>query len=225
MHKVIVGICLCLMLCGCSLLDGPTSKIDTDGDGVPDKEVTADQAVAWGKRQEAAKIAEAEEAKQAAKSKLRRVERDFQATIDNVQVSNQAEVNRLKGKLDDSVAAIGEDLSAKLASTRIEFQSVGDTVNAALADIDRKASLVSGIVNNPALQGVVGSLPGGGIAMSLITAVAGGWIGRSSGRKAGEDKGWDDREAHQRQIDATWVEAHREAMLLAGRTPVASGVA
>lgn len=202
-------------LTGCSLFE-PTTKVDTDGDGTPDREMTADQAVAWGKTQEARKREEAEQAKQKAKAQLRRVERDFQATIDDVAVTSQKEVNRLKGKLDDSIAAIGEDLDSTLAMKKIEFENVGQTVNTALSEIERKETFVSGVaglVSNPTVQGLAGLVPGGALGLSLIGNVVLPLLANKSGRKTGEtigvakgrDVGWDEHAEHQKTtVDATW---------------------
>ncbi len=229
----IIGILMCLacplsFMVGC---EGPTSKIDTDGDGRPDTEMTADRAVAWGKAQEAKKIAEVEAEKAAAVAKVKKAQRDAERTIANITAGNQGEIRKVQDRLSDDIEGAAADLDRLVAAKKLEVESVGSTVNAALAEIDRKAALVSSIL--PIAQGAAGMIPGaGGIVASVLGIVGAGWIGRASGQKAGEQKGlavgkslgvaegkdagWDDREKHQAQIDATWDAAHREAMLLTG---------
>lgn len=213
-HSITLAV-LCIALCGCSLFDGPTSKIDTDGDGTPDTEMTTDRAVAWGKAQEAKRLAEVEAEKAAAVAKVKKAQRDAERTIANITAGNQGEIRKVQDRLGDDIEGAAADLDRLVAAKKLEVESVGSTVNAALADIDRKAALVSSIL--PIAQGAAGMIPGaGGIVASVLGIVGAGWIGRATGKKAGEDAGWDDREAHQRQIDATWDAAHREAMLLTG---------
>jgi hypothetical protein len=206
-----------LVMGGCSLLE-PSSKIDTDGDGTPDAEMTADQAVAWGKAQEAKKRAEVEAEKAATVAKVKKAQREAEQTIGSIQNGNEREIFKVKNKLEDTIEGASADLDRLVATKRLEVESVGATVNGALADIDRKAQLVSGIL--PIAQGAASLIPGGGgLIASAIGILGAGWIGRSTGRKAGEDKGWEDRDSHQKQIDATYDAGHLAALLAAGIRP------
>lgn len=206
-----------MSLPGCSFLE-PSSKIDTDGDGTPDTEMTADQAIAWGKSAEAKKRAELEAEKAATVAKVRKAQRDAEQTIEAIGDGNQREITKVKNKLEDAIDGASADLDRLIAAKKLEVESVGATVNGALADIDRKAQIVSGII--PIAQSAAGMIPGGGgLIASAIGILGAGWIGRATGRKAGEDKGWEERDAHQKQIDATWDAGQMQAMLMAGVRP------
>ena len=220
-HRAIVMVVLSVYLCGCSL-SGPTTKIDTDGDGTPDREMTADQAIAWGKAAEK-KAADDVEAKQREETaKIKRAQRKAELAVASVQNDSEAQLAQIQYQLEDAVEESRLSLAAFSQSQQQAISRIGDSVNLGLADIERKQALVSGILNSPALQAVAGSIPGGGLALGLLGTVAAGWIGRATGRKAGEDKGWDDREKHQASIDATYEEAQSRALLLMTQPPKTS---
>lgn len=241
---------------GCS----PRADVDTNGDGVGDTLMDADQIEAWRARDAAAAKAKAEKieadakaavAKQeAALAQAKRIQRDAERAMARQNNANAEHLAQIKADAEDqiddlnvnvaaAIEAIHADATNQIAALKIEWQAREDSRVSALSNIERQATWFNAIVNDPTIRSTVGNLPGGGIALGLISTV-GGLVfghraGKSAGASAGESKGWDDgyaaglaagkqqgvaegrdigwqeRAEHQAEIDKTYEEALNRA--------------
>jgi hypothetical protein len=174
-----------VMMSGCT----PKVPVDTNGDRQPDTEMSWDQLEAWRAQDKAATEAAA-----------KRVARDAQRAIRATDSANVQAIEQIKADAEDTIEGLSLDLTAR--------DSVRD---AAIADLERQASIVSGIVNDPTLRGLVGTLPGGDAILGLGGLVLGGIFGNARGKARGKDEGWQEREDYQSKIDATWEEGNARA--------------
>lgn len=240
---------------GCS----PRADVDTNGDGVSDTSMDADQIEAWRARDAAASKAKADKieadakaaiAKQeAALAQAKRIQRDAERAMARQNNANAEHLAQIKADAEDqiddlnvnvaaAIDAIHADATNQIAALKLEWQAREDSRTAALASIEQQATWFNAIANDPTIRSTVGNLPGGGIALGLISTVGGLVFGHRSGKTAGatagESKGWDDgyaaglavgkqqgvaegrdigwqeRADHQKEIDAT----HAEALVL-----------
>ncbi len=167
----------------------PKVPVDTNGDRKPDTEMSWDQLEAWRAQDKAATEAAA-----------KRVKRDAERAIKQTDAANVQAIEEIKASAEDTIDSLALDLSAR--------ESVRD---AAIADLERQASIVSGIVNDPTVKGIVGTLPGGDAILGLGSLVLGGIFGHARGKSKGKDEGWQEREDYQAKIDATWEEGNARA--------------
>ena len=211
---VIAGLVAAMLFgSGCS----PRADVDTNGDGVGDTSMDADQIEAWRARDAAAAKAKAEKieadakaavAKQeAALAQAKRIQRDAERAMarqNNANAENLAQIKAdAEDQIDDlnvnvaaAIEAIHADATNQIAALKLEWQAREDSRVSALSNIERQATWFNEIVNDPTIRSTVGNLPGGGIALGLISTV-GGLVfghrsGKSAGTSAGESKGWDD---------------------------------
>ncbi len=174
-----------VMMGGCT----PKVPVDTNGDRKPDAEMSWDQLEAWRAQDKAATEAAA-----------KRVKRDAERAIKQTDAANVQAIEEIKANAEDTIDSLALDLSAR--------ESVRD---AAIADLERQASIVSGIVNDPTVKGLVGTLPGGDAILGIGGMLLGGIFGHSRGKAKGKDEGWQEREDYQSKIDATWEEGNARA--------------
>lgn len=167
----------------------PKVPVDTNGDRKPDTEMSWDQLEAWRAQDKAATEAAA-----------KRVKRDAERAIKQTDAANVQAIEEIKANAEDTIDSLALDLSAR--------ESVRD---AAIADLERQASIVSGIVNDPTVKGLASTLPGGDAILGLGSLVLGGIFGHARGKSKGKDEGWQEREDYQAKIDATWEEGNARA--------------
>lgn len=179
-------VALVLASAGCQ----PVSKVDTDGDGVPDRSMTEDEVIAWQKLD--AERTKVETAK---------VQREAERRLQRIEMANTNEIQDAKDEYRD-----------KLDQLRLDFVARDDARRAAIADIERQRTAVEAVLASPLVQGAAGSVPGGSALLGLAGVLLGGFAGHARGRKVGEDAGWNDRAQHQNEIDKAWEEASLRAI-------------
>lgn len=179
-------VALVLASAGCQ----PVSKVDTDGDGVPDRSMTEDEVIAWQKLD--AERTKVETAK---------VQREAERRLQRIEMANTNEIQDAKDEYRD-----------KLDQLRLDFVARDDARRAAIADIERQRTAVEAVLASPLVQGAAGSVPGGSALLGLAGVLLGGFAGHARGRKLGEDAGWNDRAQHQNEIDKAWEEASLRAI-------------
>ncbi len=254
---VITGLVAAMLFSGgCS----PRADVDTNGDGKPDTAMNSDEIAAWQARDAAASKAKADKieadakaaiAKQeAALAQAKRIQRDAERAMARQNNANAEHLAQIKADAEDqiddlnvnvaeAIDAIHADATNQIAALKLEWQAREDSRTAALASIEQQATWFNAIANDPTIRSTVGNLPGGGIALGLISTVGGLVFGHRSGKTAGatagESKGWDDgyaaglaagkqqgvsegrdigwqeRAEHQAEIDKTYEEALNRA--------------
>lgn len=162
----------------------PRVPVDTNGDRIPDTEMGVAELEAWRAQDRAATEAAA-----------KRVKRDAERAIKAADAGNVQAIEAIKADAEDKVDGLALDLSAR--------DSVRD---AAIDDLERQATIVSGIVNDPTVRGLVGTLPGGDAILGIGGMILGGIFGHSRGRAKGRDEGWTEREDYQSKLDAHFEE-------------------
>lgn len=164
----------------------PRVPVDTNGDRIPDTEMGITELEAWRAQDIAATQAAA-----------KRVKRDAERAIRAADAGNSQQIEEIKANAEDAIDGLSFDLAAR--------NSVRD---AAIEDIERQASLVAGVLNDPTVKGLVGTLPGGDAILGIGGMILGGIFGHSRGKARGKDDGWQEREDYQAKLDATWEEAN-----------------
>lgn len=190
MKKCPVAVALMTALLLASAGCQPVSKVDTDGDGVPDRSMTEDEVIAWQKL-------DAEKTK----VETAKVQRDAERRLQRIEMANTNEIQDAK-----------DEYSDKLDQIKLEFVARDDARRNALADIERQRTVVESLLASPVVQGAAGSFPGGSALLGLAGVLLGGFAGHARGRKVGEDAGWNDRAQHQNEIDKAWEEASLRAI-------------
>lgn len=164
----------------------PRVPVDTNGDRIPDTEMGISELEAWRAQDIAA-----------TQAAVKRAKRDAERAIRSVDAGNAQQIEEIKANAEDAIDGLSFDLAAR--------DSVRD---AAIEDLERQASIVSGVLNDPAVKGLVGTLPGGDAILGIGGMILGGIFGHSRGKARGKDDGWQEREDYQAKLDATWEEAN-----------------
>lgn len=170
-----------LAMAGCQ----PVAKVDTNGDGAPDRSMTEAEIVVW-QRQDAER----------AKIETAKLQREAERRMQRIESANVNEIQDAK-----------DEYSDKLDSLRVDFVARDDARRLALADIEAQRTVIDSILSSPIVQGAAGGFPGGSALLGLAGVLLGGVAGNARGRKVGEDAGWNDRAQHQNEIDKAWEEA------------------
>ena len=178
---VFVVCSLLVAVAGCT----PKVPVDTNGDRIPDTEMGISELEAWRANDRAATEAAA-----------RRVKRDAERAIKAADAGNVQAIDSIKAEAEDSIDGLAIDFASR--------ESVRDV---AIEDIERQASIVTGILNDPTIKAAVGNLPGGDAILGIGGMILGGIFGHSRGKSKGKDEGWQEREDYQSKIDSTWEEA------------------
>lgn len=182
LQKIAFAVAFALaFLAGCT----PKVPVDTNGDSKPDADMSIPELEAWQARDKAQTEAAA-----------KKVKRDAERAIKATDAANVQAIEEIKAEAEDAIG----DLA-------INFQTREDTRAAAIDDLERQAAIVTGILNDPTLKSVAGTLPGGDAILGLGGLILGGIFGHSRGKSRGKDEGWQEREDYQSKIDATWEEA------------------
>lgn len=171
-----------VLIGGCT----PRVPVDTNGDRIPDTEMGITELEAWRANDRAATEAAA-----------RRAKRDAERAIKAADAGNVQAIDTIKANAEDSIDGLAIDFAAR--------DSVRD---AAIEDLERQASIVAGVLNDPTVKGLVGTLPGGDAILGIGGMILGGIFGHSRGKARGKDDGWQEREDYQAKLDATWEEAN-----------------
>lgn len=171
---VFVACSLLVAVAGCT----PKVPVDTNGDRIPDTEMGISELEAWRANDRAATEAAA-----------RRVKRDAERAIKAADAGNVQAIDSIKAEAEDSIDGLA-----------IDFASRESVRAVAIEDIERQASIVTGILNDPAIKSAVGNLPIGGAILTAIGGIGAIVFGHRQGKKSGEQqgsqageiKGWDD---------------------------------
>jgi len=200
---IIVGIAAsCLGLSGCALLDG--------GETEKSRIVAETTAAIAAKNDEVA----AEQKRVALE--LAKAQRDANREVANIKNATDAQIEEIAARLEDTGLSRQAALDAFVANRKAKVDELNRAAAARIAAIEQQNAAFTAAVNilGPAAQGAASSIPGGGLVLAAITAGLGAFgIGRSTGKAKGKDIGWDEREAHQKQIDATWDDAQKSDQL------------
>ena len=156
----------------------PRIPVDTNGDSKPDAEMSITELEAWQARDKAATEAAA-----------KKVKRDAERAIKATDAANVQAIDEIKADAEDQIGDMA-----------LNFQAREDTRSAAIEDLERQADIVTGILNNPTLKSVAGTVPFGGEILTAIGGIGALVFGHRAGKKSGlqqgsqtgESKGWDD---------------------------------
>jgi hypothetical protein len=200
---IIVGIAAsCLGLSGCALLDG--------GETEKSRIVAETTAAIAAKNDEVA----AEQKRVALE--LAKAQRDANREVANLKNATDAQIEEIAARLEDTGLSRQAALDAFVANRKAKVDELNRAAAERIAAIEQQNAAFTAVVNilGPAAQGAANSIPGGELVLGGITAALGAFgIGRSTGKARGKDIGWDEREAHQKTIDATWDDAQRSDQL------------
>lgn len=239
---VLAAACLCVA--GCTWFDAP--KADLNGQRLTEEQIRASVkatlADAADKLQrESAAAAEEVRAAQAAQQALaEKTARDYALKLQKLSSNATVDAAAVNNEMADILASSNQTLSTDLSKIVGTHQASQTAISAAankakamgdiaLADIQSQieqrsflANSVNSLVSNPAVQGTVGALPGGGILLSLLgmagTAVT-GWAARSAGsakrheksRKDGFEEGKNLEAEKTKAANDAWEESQKDA--------------
>ena len=200
---IIVGIAvLSVGLSGCALLDG--------GEAEKSKIVAETTAAIAAKSDEVA----AEQKRVALE--LAKAQRDANREVANLKNATDAQIEEIAARLEDAGLSRQAALDAFVANRKAKVDELNRAAADRIASIERQNAAFASVVGilGPAAQGAASAIPGGGLVLAAITGIAGAFgVGRSTGKAKGKDIGWDEREAHQKQIDSTWDDAQKSDQL------------
>jgi len=228
-------LCTLLILGGCLSIDEIKSKVDTDGDGVPETAMNQDQIVAWAKLEEKKAQKELEAETRGREAELRRIQRDAQRRIIEIQEKATAESRRVQEQLEDGVDALKLGMEGVVGKKEQWLAQVQATADGGLKEIKARQDQIEGIVGflqGPVAQSLAGLVPGGSVALTALVGLAtGGVFGRKIGAAAGREEGVkigeEKREAVQAKIDTHYDMGQAELMkmLMAAKNPMGVGQA
>ena len=202
-NRIIVGIAAsCLGLSGCALLDGGETE---------KSRIVAETTAAI-----AAKNDEVAAEQKRVSLELAKAQRDANREIATLKNATDAQIEEIAARLEDTGLSRQAALDAFVANRKAKVDELNRAAAARIAAIEQQNAAFTAAVNilGPAAQGAANSIPGGGLVLAAITAGLGAFgIGRSTGKAKGKDLGWDEREAHQKTIDATWDDAQKSDQL------------
>jgi hypothetical protein len=204
-----------LGLSGCALLDG--------GETEKSRIVAETTAAIAAKNDEVA----AEQKRVALE--LAKAQRDANREVANIKNATDAQIEEIAARLEDTGLSRQAALDAFVANRKAKVDELNRAAAARIEAIERQNAAFASVVGilGPAAQGAANSIPGGGLVLAAITSGLGAFgIGRSTGKARGKDIGWDEREAHQKTIDATYDQGKAEdqlskvlAAMLAAKSP------
>jgi hypothetical protein len=191
-----------LGLSGCALLDGGETE---------KSRIVAETTAAI-----AAKNDEVAAEQKRVSLELAKAQRDANREIATLKNATDAQIEEIAARLEDTGLSRQAALDAFVANRKAKVDELNRAAAARIAAIEQQNAAFTAAVNilGPAAQGAANSIPGGGLVLAAITAGLGAFgIGRSTGKAKGKDLGWDEREAHQKTIDATWDDAQKSDQL------------
>jgi len=191
-----------LGLSGCALLDGG--------------EAEKAKIVAETKAEIDAKTREVEAEKQRVALELAKAQRDANRQIAELKNVTDTKVQEIADDLNDKGISKQAALDAFVANRQAKVEELNRSAADRIAAIERQNAAFTSLVDvlGPAAQGAASAVPGGGLILAAITGIAGAFgIGRSTGKAKGKDIGWDERDAHQKTIDAHYDAGKAEDQL------------
>lgn len=163
---------------------------------------------------EASRVAEeAETDAEAERDRLIRARENFDASVAQLEGETRQAVEALARQYEQTAAQVEQAVAAIARKAERGLALIQSKHAATAAVIERKereqawlAEAFGGLVGSPVVQGAVGTLPGGGLALGAL-GLLGGWLSRRAVHSA---------------ADRSWDEAKGEANAAALRTELAA---
>jgi hypothetical protein len=157
----------------------------------------------------------------------------YASVADRVAADADRTLRDAQRTLELTAAEVDRTLSRIEQRTQRDLKQIASRYKSAAADLDAQekaramwSDLAGGVLGSPAVQGVASTVPGGSLALGVISTLA-AWFGARAVHKA-ENRGWTERDAEAKAAAAAAeLEALRAGVRLKLATPsvgVAGGV-
>ena len=143
------------------------------------------------------KVNEVEAEKARIASEVRRSERDASTALAGLAANSDVEAARIKAEAEDKAAGAAIALQSFTAKRAADVESIRRTADASIAKIEAQQvgiAQLGQLAQNPAVAGLIGSLPGGAIVTTLLTGALGYGLRARSAKQA--DATWDEATKH-----------------------------